>query len=45
MNTKTPEVVYETTFLQCSCPDFKFRRAQVGGACKHMKAVIAEDLA
>ena len=38
MNKKTPEIVYETTFFDCSCPDYKYRHAQAGGACKHMKA-------
>jgi len=25
--------------LTCSCPDFKYRQAGLGGACKHIKAV------
>ena len=44
MNSKTPGIVYETTFFTCSCPDFKYRRAETGTACKHMKAIIMEDL-
>ena len=44
MNSKTPEIVYETTFFECSCPDFKFRRASTGKACKHIKALIMERL-
>ena len=29
------EIVYETTFEKCSCPDFKYRKSVNGGMCKH----------
>jgi len=40
MNEKTPERVYETTFEQCSCPDWKYRKSVSGGLCKHQKQLL-----
>ena len=41
MNEKTPERVYETTFEQCSCPDWKYRKSVNGGLCKHQKQLLS----
>ena len=27
---------YEVTHSSCTCPDFTYRQAKVGGKCKHM---------
>ena len=27
---------YGTTLSRCNCPDYQYRQAKVGGACKHM---------
>ena len=37
------EIVYETTFEKCSCPDFKYRKSVNGEMCKHMKHMIKES--
>ena len=38
VKSETSETVYEVNLkaLTCSCPDYHFRKAKVGGLCKHL---------
>lgn len=31
----------DTELRQCTCPDFKYRRRQRGGVCKHLAVYAA----
>jgi len=38
----TENKTYETTVTSCTCPDFQYRQAKIGGHCKHIQALRHE---
>jgi|MudIll2142460700_1097286.scaffolds.fasta_scaffold330739_1 predicted nucleic acid-binding Zn finger protein len=36
--------VYPWGGSACTCPDFVYRRKEVGGECKHLRAIRAEEV-
>ena len=41
-NTNTPEKVYESTLVSCTCGDWKYRKSVTGEMCKHQKMLSGE---
>lgn len=39
-----PGKFYHVTKTSCTCPDFVYRQAKVGGMCKHMRKLYAPNL-
>jgi hypothetical protein len=41
-NINTPEIVYETTLVSCTCGDWRYKKSVTGEMCKHQKMLSDE---